>query len=68
MAVEQVASIALRPEYDGTVGSIRGEDRQLLTEFMARLAARVRPTGKLVTQAVPRRASKSTWTPWYLGP
>ena len=60
LAVEQVASIALRPEYDGVhvdFEALRGEDRALLTEFMARLAARVRPAGKLVTQAIPAKTS-----------
>jgi spore germination protein YaaH len=53
--VETVAGIALRPEYDGVhvdFEAISGEDRPLLTEFMKQLSARVRPTGKLVTQAV----------------
>ncbi|MCC6628976.1 MAG: peptidoglycan hydrolase [Chloroflexi bacterium] len=60
--VATVAGIALRPEYDGVhvdFEAIDGSDRGLLTEFMARLAALVRPSGRLVTQAV---AAKTTDT------
>jgi spore germination protein YaaH len=58
--VSTVASIALRPEYDGVhvdFEAIDGSDRALLSEFMARLAAQVRPRGRLVTQAVAAKTS-----------
>jgi spore germination protein YaaH len=53
--VDTVADVAMRPEYDGIhidFEAIGYSERGLLTEFMARLAGRLRPAGKLVSQAV----------------
>ena len=65
-AVERVAEIGLRPEYDGIHIDFEGinfGERGLLTEFMARLAARLRPAGKLVTQAIAAKTAERT-TGW----
>lgn len=64
--VERVADIGLRPEYDGIHIDFEGlaySERPLLSEFMARLSARLRPAGKLVTQAIAAKTVDQT-TGW----
>jgi spore germination protein YaaH len=60
--VERIAQIGLRPEYAGVHIDFEGlgyAERPVLTEFMARLAARLRPANKLVTQAIAAKTGES---------
>ena len=58
-----IADLVVPRNYDGInidFEDIRPEDRPLLTDTMARIAAKIRPSGKLVTQAIVGKASDST--------
>lgn len=58
-----VADLVVPRNYDGInvdFEDIRPEDRPLLTDTMARIAAKIRPSGKLVTQAIVGKAKDST--------
>lgn len=60
VAVDSLA--AALPDYDGISIDFEGlyaEDRDSLTRFMAQLAARLRPAGKLVTMALSAKTSDS---------
>lgn len=58
-----IADLVVPRNYDGInvdFEDIRPEDRPLLTDTMARIAAKIRPSGKLVTQAIVGKAKDST--------
>lgn len=58
-----IADLVVPRNYDGInidFEDIRPEDRSLLTDTMARIAAKIRPSGKLVTQAIVGKARDST--------
>jgi spore germination protein YaaH len=61
---QTIADLVVQRPYDGInvdFEDVRPEDRPLLTDTMARISAKVRPSGKLVTQAVVGKAEdKST--------
>ena len=58
-----IADLVVPRNYDGInidFEDVRPEDRPLLTDTMARIAAKIRPSGKLVTQAIVGKTSNST--------
>ena len=58
-----ITNLVVSKGYDGInidFEDIRPEDRPLLSDFMVRLAAKMRPVGKLVSQAVVAKAKDST--------
>ena len=58
-----IADLVVPRNYDGInvdFEDVRPEDRALLTDTMSRIAAKIRPSGKLVTQAIVGKASDST--------
>ena len=64
--VQEMVNLVTANGYAGVNIDFEGvnpSDGPILTDFMQRLAARLHPLGKLVTQAVPARASNapSTW-------
>jgi spore germination protein len=57
-----IADLVVPRNYDGInidFEDIRPEDRPFLTDTMARIAAKIRPSGKLVTQAIVGKATDS---------
>ncbi|MHB8647030.1 MAG: glycosyl hydrolase family 18 protein [Thermomicrobiales bacterium] len=58
-----IADLVVPRNYDGInvdFEDIRPEDRPLLTDTMARIAAKIRPSGKLVTQAIVGKTKDTT--------
>lgn len=58
-----IADLVVPRNYDGInvdFEDIRPEDRALLTDTMSRIAAKIRPSGKKVTQAIVGKARDST--------
>ncbi len=58
-----IADLVVSRNYDGInvdFEDVRPEDRALLTDTMSRIAAKIRPSGKLVTQAIVGKARDST--------
>jgi len=58
-----IADLVVPRNYDGInvdFEDVRPEDRPLLTDTMSRIAAKIRPAGKLVTQAIVGKAKDST--------
>ncbi len=58
-----IADLVVPRNYDGInidFEDVRPEDRALLTDTVARIAAKIRPSGKLVTQAIVGKTSDST--------
>ncbi|MDI3339740.1 MAG: glycosyl hydrolase family 18 protein [Sphaerobacter sp.] len=64
--VERIVDLVTRNNYDGIhidFEAVNGSDAALLTDFQQRLANRLRPLGKLVTQAIAARTSDAP-TAW----
>lgn len=60
---QTVADLVVPRNYDGInvdFEDVRPEDRALLTDTMSRIAAKIRPSGKLVTQAVVGKSRDAT--------
>ncbi len=58
-----IADLVVPRNYDGInvdFEDVRPEDRALLTDTMSRIAAKIRPSGKLVTQAIVGKTKDST--------
>lgn len=58
-----IADLVVPRNYDGInvdFEDVRPQDRALLTDTMARIAAKIRPSGKLVTQAIVGKTKDST--------
>lgn len=68
--IDQLADLVADKGYDGIhidFEAVNGGDRDLLTQFMAKLHARFKPAGKLVTMAIAAKTydAKSGWAGGY---